>query len=157
MGIFDIDENIENVKPSREVKFRKIFEEMRDGSQMVVRDTFEIGDRNISMVCIERTSIVKEGEIPYIAEDDYVTSSWQMILSDEDISVDEETDIDIGNGSQLVFITPEMDLDEIVRQIVTHIRIKEWQDEKLKWIYKELFEMTDSEIAHMDEITEVFG
>lgn len=157
MGIFDIDENIENVKPSRELKFRKIFEEMRDGSQMVVRDTFEIGDRKISMVCIERTSIVKEGEIPYIAEDDYVTSSWQMILSDEDISVDEETDIDLGNGSQLVFITPEMDLDEIVRQIVTHIRIKEWQDEKLKWIYKELFEMTDSEIAHMDEITEVFG
>ena len=55
MGIFDIEENIENVKPSREVKFRKIFEEMRDGSQMVVRDTFEIGDRKISMVCIERT------------------------------------------------------------------------------------------------------
>lgn len=156
MGIFDIDENIENVKPSRELKFRKIFEEMRDGSQMVVRDTFEIGDRKISMVCIERTSIVKVGEIPYIDEDDYVTASWQMILSDEDISVDEVSDIDIEKG-QLTFITPEMDLDEIVRQIVTHIRIKEWQDEKLKWIYKELFEMTDSEIAHMDEITEVFG
>lgn len=156
MGIFDIDENIENVKPSRELKFRKIFEEMRDGSQMVVRDTFEIGNRKITMVCIERTSIVKEGELPYIAEDDYVTSSWQMILSDEDISVDEETDIDIEKG-QLTFITPEMSLSEYVRQIATHIRIKEWQDEKLKWIYKELFEMTDSEIAHMDEITEVFG
>lgn len=156
MGIFDIDENIENVKPSREVKFRKIFEEMRDGSQMVVRDTFEIGDRKISMVCIERTSIVKEGEIPYIAEDDYVTSSWQMIISDDDISVDEETDIDIEKG-QLTFITPEMSLGEYVKQIATHIPIREWQDKKLKRIYKELFEMTDSEIVHMDEITEVFG
>lgn len=156
MGIFDIDENIENVKPSREVKFRKIFEEMRDGSQMVVRDTFEIGDRKISMVCIERTSIVKVGELPYIDEDDYVTSSWQMILSDEDISVDEETDIDIEKG-QLTFITPEMDLGGYVRQIVTHLPIREWQDEKLKRIYKELFEMTDPEIAHMDEITEMFG
>lgn len=156
MGIFDIDENIENVKPSREVKFRKIFEEMRDGSQMVVRDTFEIGDRKISMVCIERTSMVKEGEFPYIAEDDYTTSSWQMILSDEDISVDEETDFDIEN-SQLVFITPEMSLDEIVKQIVTHIRRRVWQDEKLKRIYKELFEMTDPEIARMDELTEMFG
>lgn len=156
MGIFDIDENIENVKPSREVKFRKIFEEMRDGSQMVVKDEFEIGDRKISVVSIERTSIVKEGEIPYIAEDDYVTASWQMILSDEDISVDEVADIDIEKG-QLTFITPEMSLGEYVRQIVTHLPIREWQDEKLKGIYKELFEMTDSEIAHMDEITEVFG
>lgn len=156
MGIFDIDENIENVKPSREVKFRKIFEEMRDGSQMVVRDEFEIGDRKISMVCIERTSIVRECAIAFIDDDDYTTASWQMILSDEDISVDEETDIDIVN-SHLVFITPEMTLYDFVKHLTSQIPDKDWQDEKLKRIYKELFEMTDPEIARMDELTEMFG
>lgn len=36
MGIFDVDENIEALKPAREYKFKKLFEELRDGSQMVV-------------------------------------------------------------------------------------------------------------------------
>lgn len=157
MGIFDIDENIENVKPSREAKFKKLFESMRDGSQMVVTDIVD----DIRLVFIEKTEEFKNGELPFIADDDDETSAWGMILTkDLDVDIDvmiEEVEKSDSMSSQLVFIYPDMQLKDFVRYIVTHTPIAVWKDVESQEIYKSLFEMTDSEIAHMDKITEVFG
>lgn len=157
MGIFDIDDNIENVKPSREAKFKKLFESMRDGSQMVVTDIVD----DIRLVFIEKTEEFKNGELPFIADDDDETSAWGMILT-KDLDVDVERMLDEVEKSdsmspQLVFIYPDMQLKDFVRYIVVHTPIAVWKDVESQEIYKSLFEMTDSEIAHMDEITEVFG
>ena len=157
MGIFDIDENIENVKPSREAKFKKLFESMRDGSQMVVTDIVD----DIRLVFIEKTAEVKNGELPFIADDDDETSAWGLILTkDLDVDIDvmiEEVEKSDSMSPQLVFIYPDMQLKDFVRYIVTHTPIAVWKDVESQEIYKSLFEMTDSEIAHMDKITEVFG
>lgn len=157
MGIFDIDDNIENVKPSREAKFKKLFESMRDGSQMVVTDIVD----DIRLVFIEKTAEVKNGELPFIADDDDETSAWGLILTkDLDVDIDvmiEEVEKSDSMSPQLVFIYPDMQLKDFVRYIVVHTPIAVWKDVESQEIYKSLFEMTDSEIAHMDKITEVFG
>lgn len=157
MSIFDIDENIENVKPSREVKFRKIFEELRDGSQMVVTDV--INDTRV--VFIEKTDEVKNGELPFIADDDEETAAWGMIITDDlDVDIDvmiKEVEESEWMNPQLVFIYPDMRLEDFVRHIVVHTPIAVWKDEESKEIYRSLFEMTEDEIKRCDDMVNWFG
>ena len=156
MSIFDVDENIEALKPAREVKFKKLFEELRDGSQMVVTGVID----DIRLVFIEKTDEIKNGEPPFIADDDYVTSAWEMILM-KDLDVDVERMLDEVEKSdpmkhQLVFIYPDMQLENLVRHIVVHIPIAVWKDEESKEIYKSLFEMTEEEIERCDDMVKWF-
>lgn len=62
MGIFDIDENIEKVKPARELKFKNLFERLRDGSQMVEEEVFDVNGKEIRMIYTDRTEeLLREG------------------------------------------------------------------------------------------------
>ena len=157
MGIFDIDDNIENVKPSREVKFKKLFESMRDGSQMVVTDIVD----DIRLVFIEKTEEFKNGELPFIADDDDETSAWGMILTkDLDVDIDvmiEEVEKSDSMSPQLVFIYPDMQLKDFVRYIVVHTPIAVWKDAESQEIYKSLFEMTEEEIVRCDDMVKWLG
>lgn len=157
MGIFDIDDNIENVKPSREVKFKKLFESMRDGSQMVVTDIVD----DIRLVFIEKTEEVKNGELPFIADDDDETSAWGLILT-KDLDVDVERMLDEVEKSdsirpQLIFIDPYMQLKDFVRHIIVQTPIAVWKDAESQEIYKSLFEMTEEEIKRCDDMVNWFG
>lgn len=152
MGIFDVDENIEALKPAREVKFKKLFEELRDGSQMVVTDVIN----DVRVIFIENTEEVKNGELPFIADDDDETSAWGMILT-KDLDVDVERMLDEVEKSdsmrpQLVFIYPDMQLEDFVRHIVVHTPIAVWKDKESQEIYKSLFEMTEEEIERCDDM-----
>lgn len=157
MGIFDIDENIEALKPAREYKFKKLFEELRDGSQMVVTDIVD----DIRLVFIEKTEEFKNGELPFIADDDDETSAWGLILTkDLDVDIDvmiEEVEKSDSMSPQLVFIYPDMQLKDFVRYIVTHTPIAVWKDVESQEIYKSLFEMTEEEIERCDDMVKWLG
>lgn len=152
MGIFDIDDNIEALKPAREIKFKKLFESMRDGSQMVVMGVVD----DVLLVFKEMTEEVKNSEIPFIADDDDETSAWGMILT-KDLDVDVERMLDEVEKSdsmrpQLVFIYPDMQLKDFVRHIVVHTPIAVWKDAESQEICKSLFEMTEEEIERCDDM-----
>lgn len=157
MGIFDIDENIENVKPAREYKFKKLFESMRDGSQMVVMGVVD----DVLLVFKEMTDEVKNGELPFIADDDDETSAWGLILTkDLDVDIDvmiEEVEKSDSIRPQLIFIDPYMQLNDFVRHIIVHTPIAIWKDAESQEIYKSLFEMTEDEIKRCDDMVKWFG
>ena len=142
MGIFDVDENIDALKPAREMKFKKLFESMRDGSQVVIEEEID----GILIVCKEVTSEIKNGDLPFIADDDYETSAWRMCVGEKPV---EEID---GLNSHLVFVGPDTVLEDFIEYIIEHTPISVWRDERMKEIYKSLFEMTENEIGLCDNM-----
>lgn len=142
MGIFDIDENIENVKPSREAKFIPLIKQLKEGSQMTgetIIDGFKFK--------------YKYSEDPY-AKHDANGSEWDITVYKHNGKkwVPMNIDSRFNRGRYIANEAPFELVYKLISFAIGSRRWHRWREENNpnRQIWIDLFEMTEDEVIVYD-------